>query len=88
MICTTAISDNVDHHNFFKSFRNVYSVSVILTTLLIGFVTGNPRVGTSDTAPVTRDTAPATVKGIHRTLSPQVCLRCHDNPLRVHEPRV
>jgi hypothetical protein len=26
----------------------------------IGFVTGNPRVGISDTAPMTPDTAPAT----------------------------
>ena len=42
----------------------------------IGNLTGNPRVGTSDTAPVTRDTAPATGTGKHRTRHPQVSLRC------------
>jgi hypothetical protein len=49
----------------------------------IGNLTGNPWVGTSDTAPVTRDTAPATGTGKHRTRHPQVSLRCDDNPQRV-----
>jgi hypothetical protein len=42
----------------------------------LGNLTGNPRVGTSDTAPVTRDTAPATGTGTHRTRHPWVPLRC------------
>jgi hypothetical protein len=42
----------------------VLNVGLILR---LGFITGNPRVGISHTAPVTRDTVPATVTGTHRT---------------------
>jgi hypothetical protein len=51
----------------------------------LGFVTGNPQVGISDTAPVTPDTAPA----IHRFLcGVGVLSRCDDNPSRVSNLQV
>jgi hypothetical protein len=37
-ICSTIMSDKMDHHNFLKSFRNVYGVSVILTMLFQMYV--------------------------------------------------
>jgi hypothetical protein len=55
---------------------------------LLGFVTGNPRVEVFNTVPMTRDTAPVTVTGKHRTVCAWVFLRCDDNPLRVEQPRV
>ena len=54
----------------------------------LGFITGNPRVGVFNTAPVTRHTAPIIVMGKHRTMCAWVFLRCDDNPLRVEQPRV
>jgi len=63
--------------------RSELDIILIVNVIHVGFVTGNPRVGYFNTVPVTREPAPEAVAGIHRTRSPQVSLRCDDNPLRV-----
>ena len=53
----------------------------------VGFITGIPRVGVSDTAPVPFDTVPLKVTGIHRTVSPATNTVLPRKPRVTHDPR-
>ena len=65
-------------------FKQVLGISNEHKQLLtIGFVTGNPQVGFTKPVPVTHDTIPAVVVGIHYTHRLRVFLQCDSNPLRV-----